>query len=207
MRAQSSTKALTARAVAGTLVAALGCVQPGQAAEPGPVEPTTIPRVGDSRVRTDHPVLATLIERAALQSATVRALMERIHRTNGIVYVLLGRCGRSVQACLPYTMTLAGDSRILKVIVGRLEPDADAIASIAHELQHAVEVLEEPAIRTGASMYLYYLSNGSKRGDVFETPAAVAVGRITRQEIGKLQSGRVLRSGRASNGGGGEGQE
>lgn len=127
--------------------------------------------------------------------------MERIHRTNGIVYVLLGRCGRSVQACLPYAMTLAGDSRIVQVIVGRLEPDADAIASIAHELQHAIEVLEEPAIRTGASMYLYYLSHGSRRGDVFETPAAVKVERIARQEIRKLQAPRLPRSGRAAHGG------
>jgi O-acetylhomoserine/O-acetylserine sulfhydrylase-like pyridoxal-dependent enzyme len=45
---------------------------------------------------------------------------------------------------------LAGPNRILRVMVDERKTGIDAAASIAHELQHALEVLQVPDIKTAA---------------------------------------------------------
>ena len=135
------------------------------------------------RVRTDHPIIAMLIRDALDRSATFRWLVIAIQATDGVVYVEQGRCGHNRRACLPLSMAVAGPNRVLRVIVERLEPPTEAAASIAHELRHALEVLEQPGITSGDLMYFFYKSHGSWRGDAFETPAAVRTGNAVRQEL------------------------
>jgi hypothetical protein len=135
------------------------------------------------RVRTDNPVIAALIEEATDRSITFRRLVGAIQATNGVVYVEQGRCGHGRRACLPFSMIVAGPHRILRVVLERLEPGREVIGTIAHELRHALEVLEEPGITSGDLMYFFYKSHGSRRGDAFETPAAENAGNAVRQEL------------------------
>ena len=54
---------------------------------------------GTTRVRSDRPVIAAAIV-AAAESATFRAMVEAIERTDGIVYVREGSCKLGLRACL-----------------------------------------------------------------------------------------------------------
>jgi hypothetical protein len=137
------------------------------------------------RVRTDNPIIAALIEEATNRSITFQRLVGAIQATNGVVYVQQGRCGHGRRACLPFSMAVAGPHRILRIVLERLEPGREVIVAIAHELRHALEVLEEPGITSGDLMYFFYKSHGSWRGEAFETAAAVDAGNAVHQELRK----------------------
>jgi hypothetical protein len=124
---------------------------------PGDAERPVAP--GDPRVRTEDPVVSTLIQRATDLSPTFRRLLEAIQATDGVVYVQRGRCGHYVRACLLFWMTVAGPNRFLRVVLDDSKIDAEdseAMASLAHELQHALEVLNERSVTTGSGMYQFY---------------------------------------------------
>jgi hypothetical protein len=152
-------------------------------------EPTSVST--SPRVRIDNPVIAALIEEAADRSLTFRRLVGAIQATNGVVYVEHGRCGRGRRACLPLAMAVAAPHRILRIVLEDLEPGTEAIGVIAHELRHALEVLEEPGITSGDLMYFFYKSHGSWRGESFETVAAVNAGNAVRQELRKRRPNQL----------------
>lgn len=141
------------------------------------VDPTS------ARVRTEDPVLATLIGDATDRSATFRRLVEAITATDGVVYVVRGECRRPLRACLAFWMTIAGSNRILRVIVDDRKVGLEAIVSIAHELQHALEVLSHRSVRTGGEMFGVFHRIGTWRGHSFETYAAMRVDEAVRFEL------------------------
>jgi hypothetical protein len=150
-----------------------------------PATPEIAVNSASPRVRTDHPVLATLLRGGLARSATFRRLVGAIQATDGLVYVEQGRCGHGVRSCLPFWVRVAGPNRVLRVVVERLEPPGRTIGDIAHELQHALEVLNERSIASGSAMYLFYKSHGSMRGEAFETEAAIEAGNAVYMELRK----------------------
>jgi hypothetical protein len=143
---------------------------------------------GDSadmpRVRSSHAYIRAMIDEAAQRSDTFRRLVKAIEATDGIVYVEQGVCGHNVRACLSLRVTPAADYRILRVMVDARQPDWDVMASIGHELQHAVEVLSNVTLTSTAAVYLFYSREGSKSEDSFETTAAIKTGNTVRNEVG-----------------------
>ena len=115
-------------------------------------------------VRGLSPRLVAVITEAAAQSKTFRGLIDRIGNTDGIVFVADARCGHGVRACLLHAVTIAGPNRLLWIVVDPRKTDREAMRSIGHELQHAVEVLD--ALTSGARMQ----STGSYSGS-----AAIAI--------------------------------
>jgi hypothetical protein len=115
-------------------------------------------------VRTDHPVLATLIREGIDRSPTFRRLVDAIQTTDGVIYIEQGRCGHGVRVCLALSITVAGPHRVLRMVVEDLHPEAEAIQAIAHELYHASEILGQPTITTSEAIYLFYKQYGSWRG-------------------------------------------
>ena len=51
---------------------------------------------------------------------------------------------------------------MLRILVDPRRIDGDLMASIGHELQHAVEVLSDRAIRSSSAMTLLYNKEGDK---------------------------------------------
>lgn len=138
----------------------------------------------DARVRAEDPALSALIRQAIDHSATFRSLVEAIQATDGIVYVIRGRCRNyDVRACLLLWMAVAGPNRMLRVVVDdRSRSDVETMASIGHELRHALEVLTESNVTTGAGMFNFYRHSGGIQG-VFETEAAIAAGDAVHNEL------------------------
>jgi hypothetical protein len=115
-------------------------------------------------------------------------VVDLIDATDGIVYVEPGRCEKSVRACLALTVQVAGPNRILRIVVDPRKPDCDLIASIGHELWHAIEVLREPWLTSDAALFFFYVREGRTTRTVesaWETHAAVKTGDAVRAELPK----------------------
>src|SRR4051812_44001560 len=145
---------------------------------------------GMPRVRSGHAYIRAMIEEAAQRSDTFRRLVKGIEATDGIVYVEQGACGHSVRACLSLDVTTAAEYRILRVMVDARQPDWEVMASIGHELQHALEVLGNAALKTSAGVFLFYSRPGGNN-DSFETSEAVKAGNAVRNEVGSYARRRL----------------
>jgi len=136
-----------------------------------------------TRVRADKPVLTAAITRGTEDSKTFRVLIEAISATDGLVYVLEGKCGQGVRACLHMSVEQAGPYRLLRVVVDpRRAPGCELTASIGHELQHALEVLRNPRIRTGTALSAFFRDMRPQGPRRFETPEAVEAGWAVQKE-------------------------
>ena len=120
----------------------------------GRVLPAAAEEAPPGRVRNQQAHVAALIRAGVERSATFRGLVERIDASDGLVFVADGRCGHGVRACLRTSLTLAGPSRLLHIAVEVGRNERQVISLIGHELQHALEVLDEPGIRSTSEMFV-----------------------------------------------------
>ena len=135
------------------------------------------------RVRSSDAVIASALAEAESRSATFRSLVNTIEGTDGIVYVERGRCGHGVPACLSLSVVSGGGYRWLRILVGSVDDVVSLMATLGHELRHAIELLTEPAVRTTAAAYLYYLREAPTSRDAFETTAAIRAGLAVEREL------------------------
>src|SRR5215831_9423171 len=135
------------------------------------------------RVRSSHPYIRAMIAEAQVRSATFRHLVSAIEATDGIVYVEEGDCRHSARACLPPLVTSGTNFRILRVLVDARQEDWDVMSDIAHELQHALEVLSERNVRTNDAVFFLYSKTYADARDRFETQAAAQMEVAVRKEV------------------------
>jgi len=129
---------------------------------------------------------ATLVELAASRSPTVRGLMARLALTDVIVYVELTPSPQ-VPIARTKLVTATPAVRFLRIGINTTVPLTDAPALIGHELQHAVEIAEQPDVRNDAAVRRLYARIGHQHGvDSYETDAAVRVERRVRDEMRRL---------------------
>jgi hypothetical protein len=126
-----------------------------------------------SRVRSANPAIAPLIEQGVARSKTFRDLVSGIAGTDGLVYVEEGKCGRGAHACLVLSVTVAGPYRLLRIQLASGRPARRRIASIGHELHHALDVLNQPTVRSDAAIFHYFLRAAPTGGERFETVGAI----------------------------------
>lgn len=104
-------------------------------------------------VRTESPKIAALMTtRPAGPRAFVRGSRGRCR--HGIVYVKTGRRGRA-RACLLHQVTVADDYRLLTIVIDPERSVVAVMAAIAHELQHALEVVGNARIMTDERSSLF----------------------------------------------------
>jgi hypothetical protein len=137
------------------------------------------------RVRSEDPRIALAIAQGTERSATFRRLLRTIDATDGVVYVQPGECRRSVRACLHLWVGAAARYRFLRILVSaRRAPGCELVTSIAHELQHAIEVLSEPRVRSAEDMYVFFDRKGAPGWrDTFETDEALEAGMQVEKEV------------------------
>ena len=130
-------------------------------------------------IRSTDRRLRALLEEGLRISPTLRALVARLHASDVVVYVQCDGPG-GPDGRLTFVSTVGG-FRYVVVRMGRFAR-IQQIAMMAHELQHAVEIAETPAIVDGASLVLAYQRIGyvnqwsSLPGVAFDTQAAVRAG-------------------------------
>ena len=117
-----------------------------------------------SRVRSDDRYVIALIRKGYDGSVAFRELVDTIQRSNVIVFVQPGLCaGGRIRSCL---IAVAGSEHDRHIRI-RLDPqhtvENGLIAAAAHELQHAVELVEHPDVVDGGTLQALYRRIASGR--------------------------------------------
>ena len=140
------------------------------------------------RIRPMAPYLGVLLREGMAGSPTFRALVERIERSDLVVYIAPGTLDSRLRGRLKF-MGGARNARYLRIEVGWQGSETRSIASLGHELQHAVEVADAPTIRDEESFgrefaRIGYPSSAVQFGeDRYDTRAAVDAGFRVWQEL------------------------
>jgi hypothetical protein len=142
--------------------------------------------------------LAKAIASGLERSKTFRQLVERVGCLQGIVYIeaqyyVRLQTGIVLPGALAHTVTKAGPYRILRVLVGPHSGDRPIVV-LAHELQHAVEVLESDATtETEIDELFERIGVRASTGSV-ETLAARKVERAVARELSAAHGRESLRN-------------
>ncbi len=140
-----------------------------------------------ARIRPQDARLATLLRDGAARSATFRALIDRIEASNVFVYVALSPTMRANLAGKLTWMTRAGEFRYLRATISTEQNTDQMIATLAHELQHAIEVIDDVRVSDQRTLQELYKRIGrpsdSGLAAAFETEAAQQTGFRVRREL------------------------
>jgi hypothetical protein len=155
------------------------------------------PEHGHLRPQDDR--LTQLLRQGIARSSTLKMLAGRIEASNVIVYLAVNPMMKSNLSGMLTWMTQAGSFRYLRASISPdLTPD-QMIATIAHELQHAVEVVEDESVRDENSLVALYRRIGQQHGAAspsrWETVAAQQAGYQVRRELGGVPSMTIARAG------------
>jgi hypothetical protein len=138
-------------------------------------------------VRTEDPRLHGLIARGVAHSPTFREIVRQIDRLPALVYVVASQCGTqaALSACLDHRVQMRGGYRFLRINMLPGEPEHRQLPLLAHELQHALEVLSDESATTLERVAKLYERIGIRQSGVgnFETGAARRVQDIVCREI------------------------
>ena len=173
------------------LVAALAFAPMPVGAPLRPLAPAARPDPGDraygttDRLRPQGDRVALWLREARRRSPTVRRLIARIEQSDVIVYLDISRAlSPNVAACLTW-MAATSSRRIVRATFRRDLRTSEAIAMLAHELQHVVEVIDHPEVRSTATLLALYTRIGHATGTNglrWDTADAIAVGTLARLE-------------------------
>ena len=140
-----------------------------------------------SHIRTlDKRILAAMAEGNA-RSSHFRELVERVERGNVIAYI--ERAAVAAQQTLRQTPTWVTATKEFRYVRVAINPDLSGwslTATIAHELQHVVEIGEAASIVDEKTMSAHYRDVGIEqrtKSNHWDTGAAQAIGEIVRREL------------------------
>jgi hypothetical protein len=140
------------------------------------------------RIRPESDVLKTVMATARERSVTFRSLVERIERSDLIVYMT---CSHFESVTLAGRTLLAAARpgvRYVRVQILCQQPQPALVTIVAHELQHAVEIASMPEAVDDRSVRRAFSAIGfstcqSPRSEQFETRAAWDTGKRVGWEV------------------------
>lgn len=129
------------------------------------------------RLRPLDPTAAQSLASGRERSALFRSLAARIERSDLIVYISSERpIPEGFDGRLQFASATPSVRYLHIVVRGSLRPDA-FVATLGHELMHAVELADHLEVRCVESLYTLYSEIGySVDGQSFDTRAAVEAG-------------------------------
>ena len=156
---------------------------PTAAAQEHPAAPRSIPHVR-ALDRESADVLAAGLAR----SRDFRRMVDRIENMDAMVFIHHGgsphpTTTHRLGGFLSHHVGLAGSARVLHITLTDRFGDR-GIAVLAHELQHALEVLEAPEARSDTDVDALFDRIGFRRGPgIVETAAALDVQATVAQQL------------------------
>jgi hypothetical protein len=141
----------------------------------------------EARIRPQDPRLVDLIRAGLTRSATFRDIVHRIEAGNLIVYVSLSPSMKANLAGKLTWMSKAGMFRYVKATINTEQSSDQMIATLAHELQHALEVGGDESVIDQRSLAGLYKRIGRPSISTviagYETAAAQETGFQVRREL------------------------
>jgi hypothetical protein len=148
--------------------------------------PARVQAASTVRVRSSSPYLKLLITSGVEQSPTFRDIVERLEVSDLIVEV---ECGRFTGSTLAGRTALPGVRYVL-VEVGCPLSSAPALATIGHELRHALEIASARWVVDDETLALFYTQIGFQNRAArtasygqFETTDALDAGERVHHEL------------------------
>jgi hypothetical protein len=107
--------------------------------------------------------MIALIREGYDRSTEFRGLVETLQQSHVIVFVQPAACaGGRIRSCL-VSVTSLGPERHIRIKVDTHASHDRLVATVAHELQHAVEVAEQPDVTDATSTLALYRRIGLGR--------------------------------------------
>jgi hypothetical protein len=167
------------RALAVLLLLSLAAT-PARADDDDPADPPHV-RVTDRRLRV-------LFEEGKGSSPTFQALVSRLEESDVVVYVEEDRSSTDGFEGRLSFLSVVGGTRYLLIRLVPLASPIQQLAMMAHELQHAVEVADNPDVVDEASLFreymrIGYLNGVTSTGLAVDTRAAIETAALVAQEL------------------------
>lgn len=144
-------------------------------------------KLGGPHVRPQDSRITALLQVGMQRSSSLRALVDRIEASNVYVYVGLDHLMKSYLAGRLTWMGQAHEFRYLRASINFDLSGDQVIATIAHELQHAVEVIDDQSVVDERTLVALYRRIGKpsrlELNSGWETAAAQAMGLQVRREL------------------------
>jgi hypothetical protein len=142
----------------------------------------------ERQVRSTDDRIRKMLEIGARRSSTFAGLLAALERTDVIVYIQPAAHMPSKLDGRLLLLPIANNQRYLRIQVRGDLSRAELIPLIAHELRHALEVAEQPAVRDQAAMIELYerIGETSTGPHAYDTPEARATGKQVRSELAGL---------------------
>ena len=150
-----------------------------------PVGADPVPR--QPRLRLTDVRLQQAVRHGRQQSASFRVLLDQLEATDVVVYVECARLRPRLDGQLTF-LTAAAGTRYVLVRIGWNLPLARKIATLGHELQHALEVARSPDVVSAETMAAAYQRFGFTRNRAgqrvdFDSIAAIDAGMTIWREL------------------------
>jgi hypothetical protein len=149
-------------------------------------------------VRSTDPKILRLIDAGLSRSATFRGLIAMLNESDVIVYVEPNLTRQTLDGYLAHHVHAQGQYRYLRIAVRIAGSERHLVSTIAHELQHAVEVAHSPDVRDPESLKRLFSRLAFKFGcsgpACFETKAAQDVEGIVDEEFAASLRSSLRRS-------------
>ena len=159
---------------------------------------TAAPVDGGPRLRPQDARMKQVLQEGAARSATFKALVDRIEASNLIVYVAVNPLLKSSLSGSLTWMTQAGGYRYVRASISTDLLFDQMIATVAHELQHAVEVIGDETVKDEKSLTALYKRIGRQNHQFpaggWETVAAQQTGWQVRRELVSTPASTIARA-------------
>lgn len=149
-----------------------------------PVSPSAALESPTRHIRSAVPYVTSLLKDGFYKSPTFARLVTRLQRSDLIVYVeLRSQMPAGVEGQL-LMLPRAHDTRYVRIQIGMQASASDAIALLAHELEHATELADAPDVNDMEGFLALYQRIGKPSGwHQYETAAAQETARLVRREV------------------------
>ncbi len=135
-------------------------------------------------IRTVSPFLSSLIDDARDHSPTFARQVETVEQSDVIVFFEAAPQMEARFRGRVHFMSASGGVRYVRIQVRTAMNRTDIIASLAHELQHAIEISCHREVVSEETLAALYRRIGDEHEwCMFETEEAVQVGRAVRSEL------------------------
>lgn len=141
----------------------------------------------DPHIRSSEAELLDALAKGARVSPTLQRLVDRLEASDVLVYLMFDRSPSPTTAGHISLVTAAAGRRYLRISIDRRNIGCQRIAILGHELQHAVEIADDPAVTDQAGMAALYRRIGFRsandRIDCFDSLPAIAAGQLIQREV------------------------
>ena len=137
-----------------------------------------------ARVRSMSNDMTDLVNRTAVRSPTVAAMLKAIEASDVILQIDF-RLDPALPRAVTTFVGVSGAVRYVRMVINPMLPPRLRMELLGHELQHVIEIASNPAIRDQSSMRTAFSALGWIEGSngSYETAAALRVERQVRSEL------------------------